>query len=179
MHVAEQARGGYDGNSKSKDERYYYYLMEEIKTNYKNVATFKDFESSAEISRLIEDPEKVTGNNGGEYPSQKWHFYVSYIAYREAASKVEALKGVVTPLRNFKNKFDYYSSHVKCPELMLWLAETALGSECPKVQSAYEIARTSRKNGINGKDTCDKIREIIPWTCIEEKIKEKTRIDQK
>lgn len=61
--------------------------------------------------------------------NQKWHFFVSYLAYREYASYREyqresAIPGV-TPLK----PSDAIKIRIKCPELQLWLEGCEAGSK--------------------------------------------------
>ncbi len=179
---------------KPDDERFYLYLMKKKKDEYKKLKTFKDFENEEKIRTLIENTKLVSvcKESGKEietiYPSQKWHFYVSYITYQE-------FKG---DIGDFAEEEFKYWRFARCPELMLWMAETALGKECFKVESVFNEAmqefeefEKKRKAGqdieqAQGKAekrkdveirVCKMIRRKIPWTCIEEKIKEKTHID--
>lgn len=93
-------------------------------------------------------------------PSQKWHFLEAYTGLLLA-----------DPSNNITQSTDarIIYNRIRCPELLLWLAEAA-GIKPEKVQkcaaAAKEIINASA--GSRSRNTAgNKIREMIPWEDIE------------
>ena len=93
-------------------------------------------------------------------PNQKWHFLELYV--KEKSPELPA-------------KAAY--SRIKCPELLLWMAEAA-GVDKERVMeaknAAINVMKEKRKAGSTWRcrtTAGSKIREIIPWEMIENNLK--------
>jgi len=89
-------------------------------------------------------------------PNQKWHLLTSY--YDE--------------LNDCKKDAETCYKRLRCPELLLWIAE-AVGIDSKTVNNAATQARVIIDNGANGmsrNDAGQRIKEIVSWKMIEEKI---------
>lgn len=89
------------------------------------LATFKYFteeEAYTLVKSGYEDVETINLIN----PSQKWHLYVSYIAYQEVAEKLD-FKTEVKKVsgKNFDNELFYLRKNVKQEEYKKWMIEEA------------------------------------------------------
>ena len=89
------------------------------------LATFKYFteeEAYTLVKSGYEDVETINLIN----PSQKWHLYVSYIAYQEVAEKLD-FKTEVKKVsgKNFDNEIFYLGKYVKQEEYKKWMIEEA------------------------------------------------------
>lgn len=88
-------------------------------------------------------------------PNQQWHLLTAY--YNELTDDQKRTK-------NYR--------YLKCPELLLWIAEAA-GIDSALVDKAANEAREIINNGTNGYSrikAASKIKTIITWDMIEEKI---------
>ena len=95
-------------------------------------------------------------------PNQKWHFVENYL-------KASLDDG---SLKEDDDASKCYSS-IKCPELILWIAEAA-GIDKAKVEASANEAKRIIDNGLDGhaRDAAGvQMRKEIPWTDIEESIK--------
>lgn len=96
-------------------------------------------------------------------PNQKWHFLEAYTGLLLADPSNN-----ITPSTDARIMYN----RIRCPELLLWLAEAA-GLSPEKVRecadAAQEIIKTSA--GSRSRNAAgNKIREMIPWEEIEEAI---------
>ena len=135
------------------------------------IAFFKDKNEHYEISDAFAKDERYVQKRGGYIaeakrrrletdrtkaePNQRWHLTV---AYSESTRYQGEARGCYR--------------YLKCPELLLWMAEAA-GVEEKTVQKAAAEA----KRIIDGNETVfvrntagGRIKELIPWEMIEEKI---------
>ena len=103
-------------------------------------------------------------------PNQKWHFLSSYL---------EVDKKGIGNADYDKKAFIWSKGNeetgvggmgLKCPELLLWLAEAA-GCD---VKAAREAAEELCERG-DRLLACNKIKSLIPWSEIEEQISDKKK----
>ncbi len=96
---------------KEDDVDFYLWLCKE----YKAVSVFKP------LSEEVDLFDFVFNFNGISNPiyNQKWHFYVSYLAYREYATRVKAISGVAKYTVE-KGVFMTQGITFRCPELKMW-----------------------------------------------------------
>lgn len=94
-------------------------------------------------------------------PNQKWHFFESYILILITQGKLQ-----------LSDDAEKCYKKLKCPELLLWIAEAA-GIESEKINEAAKVARDIIDYGTNGRARNTAgikiVKEIIPWNMIEEK----------
>ncbi|MCD8179882.1 MAG: hypothetical protein LUF26_00155, partial [Firmicutes bacterium] len=149
---------------------------EHLRSNYSEIPLFKYLGNKEQIENFIFHGKYETVNEI-KYPSQKWHLFVSYIAYQELNAEKSSLKlGQTKKVKasDFESTvFDYYNRCV-CPELMLWMAETALGSKSDKVIKAYQDAEALSNK--RGSTICATIRKNIPWKDIQLRITDKHQL---
>lgn len=91
-------------------------------------------------------------------PNQKWHFFESYM-----------LTSIVEGNIQLDDDAEKCYKRLKCPELLLWIAEAA-GIDSDIVNEAARKAREIIDNGTNGhsrNEAGNKIKMMIPWDMIE------------
>ncbi len=97
---------------------------------------------------------------------QKWHLF-EYILYQEMNAEYNFSKfGKVDDLES--EEFMYYK-RAECPELILWMAEEAV---CKKIEKARGKANELKAEGKYSSKICAELRKILPWSEIENIIKE-------
>lgn len=89
-------------------------------------------------------------------PDQKWHLLVSYYGIKEKQSKLKLEEEVNC----------WTIKGLKCPELLLWMAEAA---GCDIKEAKREAEKLCDEG--NRKQAHIKIKELITWQMIENKIK--------
>lgn len=100
-------------------------------------------------------------------PGQKWHLF-QYILFHEMNSKYNFSElGKATDLET--EEFTYYIGRAQCLEFMLWMAEWAGLSEMETAK--VKVKDMSNKDIKPGK-ICAELRKILPWSEIENRIKE-------
>lgn len=92
-------------------------------------------------------------------PNQKWHFFESYISRNKKINPNDDAQKIY--------------NQIKCPELLLWIAE-ACNVEKDKIRTASkEAKRIIEKNENRARNKAGiEIRKQIPWEMIEAKIQE-------
>ncbi len=93
-------------------------------------------------------------------PNQKWHFFESYILRLLNDKKI-----------SLDDPAEKIYGRIKCPELLLWIAEASCIEE-DKVKKASKEAQSTIESNIKfARNVAGrKIRTIITWDIIKEKI---------
>ena len=87
-------------------------------------------------------------------PSQKWHLYVSYIAYQEVAAKIN-LKTKVIKIsgEEFAKRAFHLAKNIKQPEYVKWIKKEATSNENSSWEEVKDkIKEANRKNKSNYSD---------------------------
>lgn len=138
------------GRGKHDDIAY----SDEIKKRMKEgtltkLETFKYF-TEKEASALVESGFMPIKRDGKDVinPSQKWHLYVSYIAYQEVAAKINLKTKVIKiPGKDFAKREFYLGRNIKQKEYVKWIKEKAtLNANSSWEDVADKIKEANRKN---------------------------------
>jgi len=126
----------------------------------------KETQLLEELKKLGVNIEELNVFNPGfdedqSEPNQEWHLFISYYAYKIWESGL-----------NWDDTVEFWDKGkgLKCPELLLWLAEAAGCDDCD-IAKAKKVAEDLCKEK-KRKDAPDRIKEIIPRDEINKKIKE-------
>lgn len=95
------------------------------------LATFKYFKEEDAFELVLSGfiPKKL-GNKMIINPSQKWHLYVSYLAYQEVKEKLNFTSKVLpVPGDKFNNEEFTFSEKVKQKEYVKWMKKAAVGDD--------------------------------------------------
>lgn len=139
-----------------EDKKEHYPISDEFIKNYqqspnnKNGYVYFAWETGHIISRKLAEP------------NQKWHFFESYILILIDQNKIQ-----------LDDDAEKCYNRLKCPELLLWIAEAVgIGSEL--VNQAAKKAEEIIDLGTNGfsrnKAGTEIAKKIIPWNKIKEQI---------
>lgn len=92
-------------------------------------------------------------------PNQKWHFFESYISRNEKINLNDDAKKIY--------------NQIKCPELLLWIAEACNVEKKIIKTASIEAKKIIERNEKQARNKAGiKIRKQIPWEMIEAKIQE-------
>lgn len=112
------------------------------------LATFKYF-TEEEAYTLIKSGYEGVETINSINPSQKWHLYVSYIAYQEVAEKLDfETKVKKVSGKNFDNERFYLANNVRQEEYKKWMIKEATlnkNSKWPEDIEA-EIEKFNKQN---------------------------------
>lgn len=106
-----------EGSKGTKEDIRFYHWMKE---NYKNLTTLRPLMELMDTKDFC-DFVFLFGNMENPFHNQKWHFYVSYLAFREFATLSEGVSA--TKYRKEDDKYLTGAFHFNCPELIMWYNE--------------------------------------------------------
>jgi len=94
-------------------------------------------------------------------PDQKWHLLKSYLGLKIETGKIK------------RDDAANFWGRLRCPELLLWMAEAA-GCDIEEAKKAAE-EKCETNERYRRAAASKKIREVIPWSDIEVRIEDELR----